>query len=234
MRRRLLVGGGSQQEQFQPPEEINRAYVLFYKGGNGILTCSTYDDWVNIHSSTETAIGILLYDGDRNLIIPIIDYPKYAYSPSYAVLTDGFSSYADACADFEGKERIKSIILNSSTTPAYYYCATFSIGKSKRGEWWLPTCGELDKFNSTAKTDLRTCLQNLTTVQFNTSNPLIPWLSPNSDPYSTCSEYKGADSLIWVYYFGYALGSGASYYQYKEKATSLAVIPMTDLETITK
>jgi hypothetical protein len=109
-------------------------------------------DWAAKQTKGEKAIGVAIYENGRWLVTaPDEKYLYWGSAATSSSLTTAVTDTDVASADFEGKSKTKTIVLDSTTSGESYapgYCYNYSrLNGNGSGiaanQWWLPSFGEL-------------------------------------------------------------------------------------------
>lgn len=130
-------------------EAMDGIYILYKKAADSYHRLSSVFDWPALQTSGEVADGVLVWQGDKWLVIAPNCSAAVNWAASQAAVVTGYSTSdkAEALARWEGKTRTATAVAALGSTniegKALGYVNSYSHGSIAAGSWWLPSLGEL-------------------------------------------------------------------------------------------
>ena len=130
-------------------EAMDGIYILYKKAADSYHRLSSVFDWPALQTSGEVADGVLVWQGDKWLVVAPNCSAAVNWAASQAAVVTGYSTSDKAVAltRWEGKERTAAAVAALSSADiegkALGYVHSYSHGSIAAGSWWLPSLGEL-------------------------------------------------------------------------------------------
>lgn len=129
-------------------------FIIHHRNSDNLLLAWRPDQWTAQQNAGETAEGVLLIEGGRQLVIAPTDAGDSGlYWASANIAGGGYTTSNRLLAqqDFAGKENTAAQILHAECQGATYapgFCAQYARVNANNqgmtaGKWWLPSMGEL-------------------------------------------------------------------------------------------
>ena len=131
-------------------------FIMFHRKSDDFPLCVKPDKWQSYQNSGEIADGVLISEGDRNLVVAPTGADLYWSSAAVSGGGTTTSERLTALDDFEGKANTASQITHPECQGENYapgFCSLYSRTNANgkgltAGKWWLPSVGELMLMNS--------------------------------------------------------------------------------------
>jgi hypothetical protein len=126
---------------------LNDVRIMYHSSADNVPLAVTPDKWPSLQDSGEIADGVLLFQGEKHLVISPMTNRRgeWALTP----INGGGTLTSDrltAMSDWNGKTNTASQVTNDACSDTRFvpgFCIAYSNGGLEAGKWWLPSLGEL-------------------------------------------------------------------------------------------
>ena len=134
---------------------IDGVFIATHRTSDNYPVIYRPKDWPTQESNGQKALGVLLLDGDKKLLIAPTEAPNKMYWGSANGVSGAYQTtdYVTAAGDYAGKNNTAKILAsdtykNDGDTYAPGFCNAYSRANANNygipaGKWWLPSLGEL-------------------------------------------------------------------------------------------